>query len=100
MINVQVNEEDLLDLLMNRVEYWITDRQVLSLYESYLKELIDGGCFEGGNLNIYSLIDNLYVNDTQVMDKDGLKSNGIDVNDSEKVLARDVDNDLYLVSTY
>lgn len=100
MINIQVDEEQLLDLLMNRVEYWTTDRQVLSLYESYLEELIDGGCFEGVNLDISQLIDNLYINDTQVMDKDELKSNGIDVNDYDKVLAKDTDNDLYLVSSY
>ena len=55
MINVQVDEEQLLDLLMQRVEYW---------------------------------------------DKEDLKNNGIDVDDSTKVLARDVDNDLYLVSAH
>ena len=100
MINVQVDEENLLDLLMQRVEYWNKDVNILNLYEQYLKDLIDGGCFEGVNLNISLLIDNLYINDTQIMDKEDLKNNGIDIDDSEKVLAMDVDNDLYLVSSY
>ena len=100
MINVQVNEEDLLDLLMHRVKDWVKNANVLSLYEQYLKNLIDMGCFEGANLDISLLIDNLYVNDTQIMDKKDLENNDIDVNDPEKVLARDVANDLYLVSAY
>lgn len=100
MINIQIDEEDLLDLLMQRMEYWTEDANILNLYEQYLKDLIDGGCFEGANLDISVLIDNLYVNDTQIMDKEDLKNNDIDIDDSEKVLVRDIDNDLYLVSAY
>lgn len=100
MVNLQIDEEQLLDLLMHRVEHWTRDTYILTLYEQYLEDLIYGGYFEGANLDIYLLIDNLYVNDTLIMDKEDLKNNNIDVNDSEKVLARDVDNDLYLVSAY
>ena len=100
MINVQVNEEDLLDLLMHRVEYWTKDTNILSLYEEYIRNLIDWGCFEDINLDVSMLIDNLYINDTQIMDKKDLKNNDIDINDSEKVLAKDIENDLYLVSSY
>lgn len=100
MINVQVDEEQLLDLLMQRMEYWTKNANVLSLYEEYLRNLIDWGCFEGTNLDVSMLVDNLYINDTQIMDKEDSKNNDIDVNDSEKVLASDIDNDLYLVSTY
>ena len=100
MVNVQINEEDLLDLLMQRMEYWTTDTYILNLYEQYLENLIDWGCFEDTDLDISLLIDNLYVNNTQIMDKEDLKNNDIDINNSEKVLARDIDNDLYLVSIY
>ena len=100
MINVQVDEETLLDLVMQRMEYWTTNSYVLNLYEQYLKDLIDEGCFEGNNLDISVLIDNLYINDTQIMDEEDLKKNDIDINDSEKVLVSDADNDLYLVTTY
>ena len=100
MIDVRVDEEQLLDLLMRRVEYWTTDTNILNLYESYLKDLINCGCFEGTNLDVSMLIDNLYINDTQIMDKEDLKNNDIDINDSEKVLVKDVDNNLYLVTTY
>lgn len=84
MINVKINETTLLNLFMDRVEYWISDADVLELYEDYLKELIYGGCFEGSELDVDLFVDNLYINDTTIMDKEMLDDNDIEVNDSEK----------------
>ena len=100
MINVKINELTLLNLFMNRLEYWTSDDDVLKLYENYLKSLIDSGCFENSELDINSIIDNLYINDTTIMDKEMLDDNDIEVNDSDKVLAKNEDKDLYLVSSY
>ena len=101
MINVKINEQALLNLFMSRLEYWTTDADVSGLYESYLKDLVDCGCFEGAELDVDLIIDNLYVNDTAVTDKEGLSQQyDIEVDDYDKILASDEDNDLYLVSTY
>ena len=100
MINVKINELTLLNLFMDRLEYWTSDDDVLALYEEYLKELIDCGCFDSTELDIDLTIDNLYINDTTIMDKEGLLENYIDVYDCEKVLAKNEDKDLYLVSNY
>ena len=100
MINVQIDEATLLNLLMDRLECWTSDNDVLALYESYLEELIDGGYFDGAELDINLIIDNLYINDTIIMDKGMLDDNDIEVDASEKVLAKNEDKDLYLVSTY
>lgn len=101
MINVKIDETTLLNLFMSRLEYWTTDADVLGLYESYLKELIDCGCFEGEELYVDLIVDNLYVNDTAVTDREGLnKQYNIDVADYDKILASDEGHDLYLVSTY
>ena len=100
MINVQINETTLLNLFMNRLEYWTTDDDVLALYEYYIKELIDCGCFDGTELDVDMFVDNLYINDTTIMDKKMLDNNDIEVNDSEKVLGKNEDKDLYLVSNY
>ena len=100
MINVQFDETDLLDLLMDRLEFWTIDTDVLELYRDYLESLIDGGCFEGQTLDISVFIDNLYVNDTTIMDKEELDKNNIDIDDYDKILAKNEDNDLYLVSSY
>lgn len=100
MINVKIDETTLLNLFMDRLEYWTSDDDVLELYEDYLKNLIDCGCFEDSELDINLIIDNLYINDTTIMDKEMLDDNGIEVDDSEKVLAKNEDKDLYLVSNY
>ena len=101
MINVKIDETTLLNLFMNRLEYWTTDSDVLELYEKYLQNLIFNGCFEGAELDVNLIVDNLYVNDTAVTDKEGLSQQyDIDVNDYDRILASDEDNDLYLVSTY
>lgn len=71
MINVKIHETTLLNLFMERLEYWTTNEKVLELYKRYLKELIDCGCFEGTELYVDLIIDNIYVNDTAVTDKKG-----------------------------
>ena len=101
MINVKIDETTLLNLFMNRLEYWTTNANVLELYEIYLKELIECGCFGGAELDVDLIVDNLYVNDTAVTDKEGLSQEyGIETDNYDKILASDEENDLYLVSTY
>ena len=36
MVNIQINETTLLNLFMDRLEYWTGDDNVLKLYENYL----------------------------------------------------------------
>ena len=101
MINVKIDETTLLNLLMNRLEYWTTDSDVLELYEKYLQNLIFNGCFEGAEIDVDLIVDNLYINDTAVTDKEGLSEYyNIGADDYDKILASDKDNNLYLVSTY
>lgn len=101
MINVQIDETTLLNLFMERMEYWTTNSDILELYEQHFQGLIDGGCFEGAELDVNLIVDNLYVNDTAVTDKEGLiEEYGIEADDCSRILASDEDNDLYLVSTY
>ena len=100
MINAKVNEETLLNLFMDRLKYWTTSNDVLELYENYLKVLIDDGYFDGSELDIKVFINNFYINDTTIMDKKELLENDIDVDDSDKVLAKNEDKNLYLVSAY
>lgn len=100
MINVKIDEVTLLHLFMDSLEYWTSDNDILALYENYLEELIDCGCFENSELDINLFINNLYINDTTIMDKKMLDDNNIEVDDSDKVLAKNEAQDLYLVSSY
>lgn len=100
MINVKIDETTLLNLFMDRLEYWTSDDDVLALYKSYLERSIDCGCFESAELDIDLIIDNLYINDTIIMNKEMLDDNGIKSDDSDKVLTKNEYKDLYLVSSY
>lgn len=100
MINVQIDETTLLDLFMDRLEYWTSDNDAQELYKKHIENLINAGCFEGAELDVDLFIDNLYINDTTTMDKKGLDSNNIDVDDYDRILAKNEELDLYLVSTY
>lgn len=101
MINVQIDETTLLKLFMERLKYWTTNSNTLQLYEKYFQYLINCGCFEGAELDVNLIVDNLYVNDTAVTDKEGLKEQyDIEIDDCDRILASDEDNDLYLVRTY
>ena len=54
--------------------------------------------FDGIELgNIDTIVDNLYVNDTMTMSKEELEENEARGNDYT-ILAKDIYNDLYLVS--
>lgn len=100
MVTIQIDKTTLLNLFMNRLEDWTTDADVLELYEDYLNVLIGSGCFESAELDIDLTIDNLYINDTTIMNREMLDNNDIEVDDNGKVLAKNEDKDLYLVSNY
>ena len=58
MITVKIDESDLLELLMNRVEWQTDDAIEQNLYNVYYSELIDNGCFEGTEFNVKKIVDN------------------------------------------
>ena len=62
MVTVQIDEDDLLEMLMERVAVWTNDTEVRDLYEEMYSSYVNGGCFEGAELNIMSIVDNDYVN--------------------------------------
>lgn len=66
MITVKIDKYDLLELLLDRVEFWNKDTDVKKLYEVYYSELIDNGCFDGAELDIKFIVDNDYVNNYQI----------------------------------
>lgn len=72
MITVKIDEDDLLDMLMNRlIEFWTKgNKKVEELFEKMYQNEIDNGVFEGSTLDIADIVDNDYVNYTRVIHKD------------------------------
>ena len=58
MITVKIDESDLLELLMSRVEWHTDDAIEQNLYNVYYSELIDSGCCDGIVFDIKQIVDN------------------------------------------
>lgn len=68
MVTVQIDESDLLDMLVERVKYWTTEKSTVDLFTGYYQSMIDEGCFDGANLDINGIVDNDYINNLSVYD--------------------------------
>lgn len=62
MINIQIDENEALEMLMDRVKVWRSDSTTLELFEKMYQNYIDNGFFDGGEFNVNSIVDNDVVN--------------------------------------
>lgn len=99
MINVQIDENTFLNMLLDRLEYFTSDEIVLELYKKYYSSLIDNGIFEHSVLDINSIVDNDYINYTQVCTPEEYQEQ---FNSSTEILVEIKKNEqeYLLVSTY
>ena len=58
MITVRMNEDDAIDLLVERVKYWTDDEEIIDLFEEYYTNMVEGGCFDGADFDVMSIVDN------------------------------------------
>lgn len=100
MITVKINENTLLDMLMDRVEFWSNVSAENELFRKYYQELIEGGGFDGCELDINYIVDNDYINNTAVILKKEFENFGIKDEEDGRILERDEENNLYLIQTY
>ena len=61
-IRLELEEDDALDMLMGRLNFWTDDEEVKDLYREMYSSYVNGGVFEGSELNVRSIVDNDYVN--------------------------------------
>ena len=100
MITIKIDEDKLLGMLLDRVEYWTSDEDVIALYRNYYENLIDCGCFEGCELDIMSVVDNDYINNLIVLNKEDFEDYGVKSFEDDKIEAFNEEQNLYLVRTY
>ena len=100
MITVTIDEDTLLEMLLDRVEYWTSDESVINLYRDYYEGLINCGCFEGCTLDIMSIVDNDYINNLIVLSKEDFEDYGVEGLEDDKIEAFNKEQNLYLVRTY
>ena len=100
MITIKIDEDKLLEMLVDRVEYWTSDENVIALYKNYYENLIDCGCFEGCELDINSIVDNDYTNNLATISKEDFEQWDIESEEDDKIRAFNKEKDLYLIETY
>ena len=69
-ITITIDEDDFLDMLVDRVRSWTNDEDTIELFEQYYDHMVYGGCYEGTSRSIAEIVDNDYVNNTSVITKD------------------------------
>lgn len=62
MIKLLIDENDALDLLMNRLSHWTDDDTTHKLYEAMYEHYIAGGVFECYEFDVMVIVDNDYIN--------------------------------------
>lgn len=74
MITVKMDEDLALDMLMDRLEFWIKDHSETSknidrkLYEQMYQMYLESGCFESTEFDVMSIVDNDYINYCNVVE--------------------------------
>lgn len=99
MITVKIDEGTLLEMLLDRVEYWTSDEEVINLYRDYYERLIDFGCFEGCELDIMVIVDNDYINYLTTISKEDFEDYNIEDETDDRIEASNEEEDLYLIRT-
>nr|DAH26754.1 MAG TPA: hypothetical protein [Caudoviricetes sp.] len=100
MVTVTIDENILLEMLLDRVEFWISDEVVIDLYRDYYEGLVNSGCFNGCELNIMSIVDNDYVNNLTTIEKEDFEQWDIESEVDDRIVAFNEEEDLYLIRTY
>lgn len=56
-----MDEDEVLDLLMERVRYWTDDEEIIALFEEMYSNAIYNGAMDGMELDVNAIVDNDYV---------------------------------------
>lgn len=57
-----IEEDELYNMLIERLEQWTQDRDIINLYGKMYENYIDGGVFECMTIDIAEIVDNDWVN--------------------------------------
>ncbi len=69
MINMKIEEETLLNLLMDRLDFWEVDNETRALFYKMYERNVFNGVFENMEFDIKEIVDNDYNSYCRVIDK-------------------------------
>ena len=100
MVTVTIDEDILLEMFLDRLEFWTSNESVINLYRDYYKRLVYSRCFEGCTLDIISIVDNDYLDNLETISKEDFEQWDIESEIDDKIVAFNEEDDLYLIRTY
>ena len=65
-MTVNIDNNMVLNILMERVYHWTDDVDVRMLFEKYYEQMISEGVFDGCDFDVMNIVDNDYINWTSV----------------------------------
>ena len=66
MVSIQMDSDDMIEALVERLHTWTNDEDVREVFEQYYEHMVEGGCFDGCEFNVMSIVDNDYVNNMSI----------------------------------
>lgn len=66
---VEIDNDTLLGMLRERVEFWTDDTTTTELYMQMYENYVESGCLEGATLDIMEIVDNDYINWCRVIEQ-------------------------------
>lgn len=69
LVNVQMEECELLEMLLDRLSFWGREDE-RDLYEKMYQNYMDGGCWDGIEFDVKSIVDNDVVNYCNVITRE------------------------------
>lgn len=69
MVTVKIEENDLLEMLVERVKFWDRSEAEANLYKKMYESEIDAGIFEDAELDINLIVDNDVVNYCNIIEE-------------------------------
>lgn len=100
MVTVRINEDTLLEMLLDRVEFWTSNEDEINLYRDYYKGLVFDGCLDDCVLDIKNIVDNDYVNYFTIINKKDFEQWNIESEEDNSIKAFNKEKDLYLIESY
>lgn len=77
MITIKIEESVLLDMLVDRVEFWNRSEVEVDLYKKMYESEIEAGCFEGAEIDVNVIVDNDIINYCNIIEEGDSEFNSI-----------------------
>lgn len=77
MVTVKIEENNLLDILVERVKFWDRSEVEVDLYKKMYESEIEAGCFEGAEIDINLIVDNDVINYCNIIEEGDSEFNSI-----------------------